>query len=58
MEMKVTFHACRDYFYQYGEIRTLHVLSEKGCAFVCFTTREAAEMAAERSFNRCNLKVR
>lgn len=50
--------SCRDFFYQYGEIRTLNVLGVKGCAFVTYTTRESAEMAAERSFNRINIKVR
>ncbi|GMS96195.1 hypothetical protein PENTCL1PPCAC_18370, partial [Pristionchus entomophagus] len=48
----------RDYFYQYGEIRSLNVLGAKGCAFVTYTTRESAEMAAERSFNRINIKNR
>ena len=42
----------RDYFYQFGEIRSIHIPSGKGCAFVAYTTRVAAEFAAERSFNK------
>ncbi|CAJ0932964.1 unnamed protein product, partial [Mesorhabditis belari] len=47
-----------DYFYQYGDIRHLSLLPQKGCAFVNYTTRESAEMAAERSFNRAHIKNR
>ena len=47
----------RDHFYQYGDIRDLRILEAKQCAFITFTTREAAEIAAERSFKKLNLKV-
>ena len=43
---------CRDYFYQYGEIRSLTVVPRQQCAFVQYTTRAAAEAAAEKSFNK------
>jgi len=43
---------CRDYFYQYGEIRSLTVVPRQQCAFVQYTTRTAAEAAAEKSFNK------
>lgn len=46
-----------DYFYQFGDIRSLRLLDAKSCAFIQFTTREACEMAAERSFNKLFLKV-
>lgn len=42
----------RDHFYQYGEIRAITVVSRQQCAFVQFTTRQAAEVAAERTFNK------
>ena len=42
----------RDYFYQFGEIRSINIASAKSCAFVCYTTRMAAEFAADRSFNK------
>lgn len=48
----------RDHFYQFGDIRDLRLLETKQCAFITFTTREAAEIAAERSFKKLNLKVR
>ncbi|VDK17376.1 unnamed protein product [Anisakis simplex] len=38
----------RDYFYQFGEIRSLNVLANRGCAFIAFTTRQAAERAADQ----------
>ena len=41
----------RNHFYQFGEIRQIHVLHNKFCAFIDFLTREGAELAAERSFN-------
>ncbi|KAI6222462.1 Pre-mRNA-splicing factor RBM22 [Aphelenchoides fujianensis] len=46
----------RGYFYQYGEIRTIHMIPQKCCAFIQFTTREAAERAAEKSFDQLVLK--
>ncbi|GAB1608666.1 pre-mRNA-splicing factor RBM22-like [Argonauta hians] len=42
----------RDHFYQFGEIRSINVVSKQHCAFVQFTSRSAAELAAERSFNK------
>ncbi|KAK9820416.1 hypothetical protein WJX72_010055 [[Myrmecia] bisecta] len=42
----------RDKFYAYGEIQSIKVLSARHCAFVTFTTRAAAEKAAEELNNR------
>jgi len=42
----------RDHFYQYGEIRTVSLVPKQQCAFVQFTTRNAAETAAEKTFNK------
>lgn len=42
----------RDHFYQYGEIRAITVVSRQQCSFVQFTQRQAAEIAAERTFNK------
>lgn len=42
----------RDYFYQFGEIRSVNVVSKQQCAFVQFTSRSSAETAAEKSFNK------
>lgn len=48
----------RDYFYQFGELRSITMVPRQNCAFVCFTSRPAAETAAERSFNKLILKGR
>ncbi|CAD5219966.1 unnamed protein product [Bursaphelenchus okinawaensis] len=48
----------RNNFYQYGEIRTIHMVpvrDNNACAFIQFTTREAAERAAEKTFE--NLRI-
>ncbi|XP_076457541.1 pre-mRNA-splicing factor RBM22-like [Babylonia areolata] len=42
----------RDHFYQFGEIRSVNIVSKQQCAFVQFTTRASAETAAEKSFNK------
>uniref|UniRef100_A0A4X2KE74 Pre-mRNA-splicing factor RBM22 n=1 Tax=Vombatus ursinus TaxID=29139 RepID=A0A4X2KE74_VOMUR len=42
----------RNHFYQFGEIRTITVKQRQQCAFIQFATRQAAEMAAEKSFNK------
>jgi pre-mRNA-splicing factor RBM22/SLT11 len=42
----------RDYFYQFGEIRSITIVQKQQCGFVQFTTRSAAEAAAEKSFNK------
>ncbi|CAL1530111.1 unnamed protein product [Lymnaea stagnalis] len=47
----------RDYFYQFGEIRSIN-LAKQQCAFVQFTTRAAAEAASEKAFNKLILNGR
>ncbi|XP_059147534.1 pre-mRNA-splicing factor RBM22-like [Physella acuta] len=47
----------RDYFYQFGEIRSINVAKQQ-CAFVQFTSRIAAETAAEKAFNKLILNGR
>jgi pre-mRNA-splicing factor RBM22/SLT11 len=54
----VTEKDIRNYFYQFGEIRNVTLLTGKGCGFVQFTTRESAELAAEKTFNKLVLKGR
>src|SRR5690606_15502993 len=51
-QLVVTENDLRNHFYQFGEIRQIHVLPNKFCAFIDFLTREGAELAAERSFNQ------
>jgi len=54
----VTEDDLRNYFYQFGEIRQLTLLENKGCAFIQYTTRPAAEAAADKAFNKLVLKGR
>ncbi|KAJ8254657.1 hypothetical protein GJAV_G00195570 [Gymnothorax javanicus] len=42
----------RNHFYQFGEIRSTTIVQRQQCAFIQFATRQAAEMAAEKSFNK------
>ncbi|XP_045775811.1 pre-mRNA-splicing factor RBM22 [Maniola jurtina] len=48
----ITEEELRGHFYQYGEIRSLTLVPRAQCAFVQYTTRSAAEHAAEKTFNR------
>lgn len=48
----------RDHFYQYGEIRAITMVPRQQCAFVQYTSRGSAEMAAERTFNKLILQGR
>ena len=52
------FFLSSDYFYQFGEIRLIHMVPSKCCAFIQFTARVSAEMAAERTFEQLMLKAR
>lgn len=45
----------RDNFYQYGEIRNITMVPRARCAFIQFTKRASAEMAAEKTFNKLTL---
>jgi pre-mRNA-splicing factor RBM22/SLT11 len=55
-KLVVTEADIRDYFYQFGEIRQVYVVPQKACAFIQFTSRHSAEMAAERTFEQLILK--
>ncbi|CAD7091927.1 unnamed protein product [Hermetia illucens] len=48
----------RDNFYQYGEIRSIALVPRQQCAFVQYTKRSAAELAAEKTFNKLVLHGR
>ena len=42
----------RDQFYPYGELRSLKKVPARGCAFVTYASREAAERAADELANK------
>jgi len=46
----------RDEFYGYGEIKDIRMAPRNNCAFVTYTTRDAAEEAAEKLANRVVVK--
>nr|CAG4636212.1 EOG090X0770 [Eubosmina coregoni]SVE69833.1 EOG090X0770 [Eubosmina coregoni] len=48
----------RDHFYQYGEIRSISIVSRQQCAFVTFANRMSAELAAEGAFNKLVIQNR
>uniref|UniRef100_A0A8C1Y0P8 Pre-mRNA-splicing factor RBM22 n=1 Tax=Cyprinus carpio TaxID=7962 RepID=A0A8C1Y0P8_CYPCA len=59
----VTDSELRNNFYQYGEIRAITLVQRQQCAFIQFATRQGAELAAEKTFNKliingCRLAVK
>lgn len=48
----VTESDLRDNYYQYGEIRSVTMVARQQCAFVQYTKRVSAELAAEKTFNK------
>ncbi|XP_065845132.1 pre-mRNA-splicing factor RBM22-like [Oscarella lobularis] len=48
----VTEKVLRDHFYQFGEIQGISIVPRQNCAFLTYTTRDAAERAAEATFNK------
>ena len=42
----------RNFFYQFGEIRSITMASKGSCALVQFAKRSSAEVAAEKTFNK------
>lgn len=42
----ITEQDLRGYFYQFGELRSIHIVPRQSCAFVAFATRAGAEAAA------------
>jgi pre-mRNA-splicing factor RBM22/SLT11 len=54
--LKISEEDLRDAMYSYGEIRSVKISAPQNCAFVAYTTREAAEKAAEALFNKMYIK--
>jgi len=55
---EITEPELRDQFYQFGEIRSIALVPRQQCAFVQYTKRNAAELAAERTFNKLVIQGR
>ena len=52
LDETITEEDLRDNFYAFGEIRSISVVAKQGCAFVQYTRRASAEVAAEKTFNK------
>jgi pre-mRNA-splicing factor RBM22/SLT11 len=57
-EGPITENDIRNHFYQFGEIRSISMVAKQACAFVQFTKRSSAEVAAQKSFNKLIVKGR
>ena len=56
LDQRVTEDDLRDFFYAYGEVESIRLVAQRACAFVTYTTREAAEKAAENLANKLVIK--
>lgn len=56
LDARVTEQDLRDNFYAHGEIESIRMVLQRACAFVTYTTREAAEKAAEELSNKLVIK--
>ncbi|XP_021767596.1 zinc finger CCCH domain-containing protein 40-like [Chenopodium quinoa] len=56
LDARVTEQDLRDNFYAHGEIDSIRMVLQRACAFVTYTTREAAEKAAEELSNKLVIK--
>ncbi|CAO2833341.1 unnamed protein product [Amaranthus hypochondriacus] len=52
LDARITEQDLRDNFYAHGEIESIRMVLQRACAFVTYTTREAAEKAAEELSNK------
>lgn len=56
LDARITEQDLRDNFYGHGEIESIRMVLQRACAFVTYTTREAAEKAAEELSNKLVIK--
>lgn len=56
VDARITEQDLRDQFYAHGEIESVKMVLQRGCAFVTYTTREGAERAAEELANKLVIK--
>ncbi|XP_016432653.1 zinc finger CCCH domain-containing protein 49-like [Nicotiana tabacum] len=56
VDARITEQDLRDHFYAHGEIESIKMVVQRGCAFVTYTTREGAEKAAEELANKLVIK--
>ncbi|XP_059308988.1 zinc finger CCCH domain-containing protein 49-like [Lycium ferocissimum] len=56
VDARVSEQDLKDQFYAHGEIESVKMVLQRGCAFVTYTTREGAEKAAEELANKLVIK--
>ncbi|KMT13190.1 hypothetical protein BVRB_4g085950 isoform B [Beta vulgaris subsp. vulgaris] len=56
LDARITEQDLRDNFYAHGEIESIRMVLQRACAFVTYTTREAAEKSAEELSNKLVIK--
>ncbi|KAH0721322.1 hypothetical protein KY290_006249 [Solanum tuberosum] len=56
VDARITEQDLRDHFYAHGEIESIKMVVQRGCAFVTYTTREGAVKAAEELANKLVIK--
>ncbi|KAF5183070.1 Pre-mrna-splicing factor rbm22 [Thalictrum thalictroides] len=56
IDNRITEQDLRDHFYAHGEIESVRMVLQRACAFVTYTSREAAEKAAEELSNKLVIK--
>ncbi|ONK79445.1 uncharacterized protein A4U43_C01F6440 [Asparagus officinalis] len=56
LDARISEQDLRDHFYAQGEIESIRMVLQRACAFVTYTTREAAEKAAEELSNKLVIK--
>lgn len=56
LDARITEQDLRDNFYAHGEIESVRIVLQRACAFVTYTTREAAEKAADELSNKLVIK--
>ncbi|KAL3339197.1 hypothetical protein AABB24_028035 [Solanum stoloniferum] len=56
VDARISEQDLRDQFYAHGEIESIKMVLQRGCAFVTYTTREGAVKAAEELANKLVIK--
>jgi len=56
VDADITEEDLNDIFYHFGELKEIKVVPKSNCAFVTYTTREAAEKAADKLYLSLNVR--
>ena len=55
IESDITEKDIKNFFYAFGEIKSVVIIYKSKCAFVNFATRSGAELAVEKAYNNCKI---